>query len=208
MDLMQLLQGQLSEGLVKQLSQQIGAQPEQTSAAANGILSSLLGGLSNNVATEGGANALAGALDKDHDGSILNDLMGMLTGGGQQAAPTPATNGAGIISHILGDKAGNIANLIGGMSGLNSGQAGSLMQILAPMVMSTLGQAKQQNGLDAGGIASLITNAIGGGGQAQAQNTNPMLNIVSQFLDKNHDGNISDDLMSQGMSLLTGFMKR
>ncbi|MEY4905388.1 MAG: hypothetical protein RLZZ292_3203 [Bacteroidota bacterium] len=207
MDLMQLLQGQLSEGLVKQLSQQIGAQPEQTSAAANGILSSLLGGLSNNVATEGGANALAGALDRDHDGSILNDLMGMLTGGGQAQNPQ-ATNGAGMISHILGDKAGNIANLIGGMSGLNSGQAGNLMQILAPMVMSTLGQAKQQNGLDAGGITSLITNALGGGGQAQQQNANPMLNIVSQFLDKDHDGSISDDLMSQGMSLLTGFMKR
>jgi hypothetical protein len=207
MDLMQLLQGQLSEGLVKQLSQQIGAQPEQTSAAANGILSSLLGGLSNNVATQGGANALAGALDRDHDGSILNDLMGMLTGGGQAQNPQ-ATNGSGILNHILGDKAGNIANLIGGMSGLNSGQAGSLMQILAPMVMSTLGQAKQQNGLDAGGIASLITNAIGGGGQAQQQNANPMLNIVSQFLDKDHDGSITDDLMSQGMSLLTGFMKR
>ena len=195
MDIMDVLKGQLSSGLLDQLSQHVGADSSQTANAAEGIISTILGGLNKNAATDTGANALAGALDRNHSGGILQDLLGAVTQGG-----TKATDGGGMLSHILGDKLGGAVDMISNVSGLNQGQTGSLFQILAPMVMNTLGQAKQQNGLDAGGLSSLLSSVVSGGNnQAAAQN--PLMGMVSQFLDKDKDGSIMDDLAGMAMNM-------
>ena len=165
---MDILQGQLSDDMVGQLSEHIGAEPQQTAQAANGIFATLLGGLANNASSEGGLSALAGALDRDHDGSMLDDLAGMvggmLQGGGQGSG---ATNGLGMLGHILGDRQEVAAEQIGQTSGLSAGQVMKLLPILAPIVMSVLGKAKNSGGLDLGGLAGVL---MGGAQQAQQQN--------------------------------------
>lgn len=191
MDLMQILQGQLSDDVLGQLSDQIGADKEQTATAANGIFATLLGGLANNAASEGGLASLGSALDRDHDGSVLDDLAGMVGGmmqGGDGAAAGGAANGLGILGHILGDRQEVAAQQVSESSGLNMNQVMKLMPILAPIVMGVLGRAKNQGGLDlgnlagilmgsaqnaqSGGFGDLIGNVLGGvlgGGQQQAQ---------------------------------------
>jgi hypothetical protein len=196
MDLNSLLQGQLPDGLLDQLSQQIGGDKEQTANAASGIISTLLGGLAKNASSQDGAESLAGALDRDHDGSVLNDLAGLLGGSNQSGA----TNGLGILQHILGDKAGGAASMIGQMSGLSSGQSSNLMQMLAPILMGALGQAKQQNGLDGGGVASLLSNLVTQ--QSSNSASSPLMGLVNQFLDKDNDGSIMDDVAGMVMNNL------
>lgn len=191
MDLMQILQGQLSDDVLGQLSDQIGADKEQTATAANGIFATLLGGLANNATSEGGLASLGSALDRDHDGSVLDDLAGMVGGmmqGGDGAAAGGAANGLGILGHILGDRQEVAAQQVSESSGLNMSQVMKLMPILAPIVMGVLGRAKNQGGLDlgnlagilmgsaqnaqSGGFGDLIGNVLGGvlgGGQQQAQ---------------------------------------
>ncbi|HLP95364.1 MAG TPA: DUF937 domain-containing protein [Saprospiraceae bacterium] len=168
MNLMDILQGQLSEEMVGQLSEHIGAQPEQTAQAANGVFATLLGGLANNASSEGGLSALGAALDRDHDGSMLDDLAGMVGGmlmnGG--AADNRATNGMGILGHILGDRQEVAAEQIGQSSGLSASQVMKLLPILAPIVMSVLGKAKNSGGLDLGSLAGVL---LGGAQQAQQQ---------------------------------------
>jgi hypothetical protein len=200
MDLNSLLQGQLPDGLLDQLSQQIGGDKDQTANAASGIINTLLGGLAKNAGSQEGAASLAGALDRDHDGSIFNNLAGLLSGDAQGGNPS-AMNGLGILQNILGDKTGGAASMIGQMSGLSSGQSGNLMALLAPILMGALGQQKQQNGLDGGGIASLLSNLVTQQSAAQAP-TNPMMGLVSQFLDKDGDGSIMDDVAGMVMSNL------
>ena len=168
MNLMEVLQGQLSDDVLGQLSQQVGAEKEQTAAAANGIFATLLGGLANNATNESGLSGLASALDRDHDGSILDDLMGMVGNMSQGNAAAPnALNGAGILGHILGDRQETAARQISQNSGLNVGQIMKLMPILAPIVMGVLGKAKQSGGLDLGGLANILMgsaqNAQSGG---------------------------------------------
>ena len=168
MNLMEILQGQLSDDMVGQLSQQIGAEKEQTAAAANGIFATLLGGLANNASTENGLASLASALDRDHDGSILDDLIGMVGGMPQSAgASSNALNGAGILGHILGDRQETAAQQISQNSGLNVNQIMKLMPILAPIVMGVLGRAKSSGGLDLGSLANILMgsaqNAQSGG---------------------------------------------
>ena len=168
MNLMDILKGQVSEEMLGQLSEHIGAEPQQTAQATEGIFATLLGGLANNASNEGGLSAIGAALDRDHDGSMLNDLAGMVGGmlsGNEQ--PSQSTNGYGMIGHILGDKQDVAAEQIGQSSGLSAGQIMKLLPILAPIVMSVLGKAKNAGGLDLGSLAGVL---MGGAQQAQQQN--------------------------------------
>ncbi len=193
MDLMQILQGQLSDDVVSQISDHIGAEPQQTATAASGIFATLLGGLANNASTEGGLSALGNALDRDHDGSMVDDIMGMVGGMIQGNQTSNATNGGGILGHILGGQQENAAQQIGQSSGLSASQVMKLMPILAPIVMSVLGKARSQGGLDLssignilmgsaqnasqqGGMGDLIGSVLGGvlgGGSQQQQQQQP-----------------------------------
>lgn len=168
MNLMDILQGQISDEMLGQLSDHIGAEPEQTAQAANGVFATLLGGLANNTSSENGLSALGSALDRDHDGSMLDDLAGMVGGMLQGGQNSQATNGMGILGHILGgsDQQEAAAQQIGESSGLSAGQVMKLLPILAPIVMSVLGKAKNQGGLDLGSLAGII---MGGAQQAQQQ---------------------------------------
>lgn len=204
MDLTSLIKSQVSEGLIDQLSSQLGgADRQQTSAATTGILTTLLGAMARNASTPDGASALNNALDNDHDGSVLNDIMGMVTG---QSAPSNsrAANGSGILNHVLGKRQGTAVDMISKMSGLDSSKTGSLMTMLAPVVMGMLGKAKKENNLDQGGISDLLT-----GFTKQQQDSNPAMSLITGFLDADGDGSIIDDVAGMlGKGLLGGLFKR
>lgn len=166
MDLMQMLQGQLNDNVLGQISEQIGANPEQTASAANGIFASMLGGLANNAASEGGLSSLLGALDKNHDGSVLDDLPGLVGGllqsGGQGSG---ASNGLGILNHVLGGQQEAVAQQVSQSSGLNMSQVMKLLPVLAPIVMGVLGRAKNQGGFDLGNLAGVLMGSAQSGAQ-------------------------------------------
>ena len=207
MDIMNLLQGQLSEGVLDQLTQQIGASDsKQTAAATAGIMNTLVGALAKNASNHDGAQSLSNALDRDHDGSVLDNVMDMFTGGGQTAQQNNrAMNGAGILNHILGDRQGGAIDMISQISGLDSGKTGNLMTMLAPMLMGALGRQKRQQGLDVGGLANLLTGTVT---QQNQSAQNPTMSLVTKFLDSDGDGSIADDVASIGMKLLGGLFGR
>jgi hypothetical protein len=161
MDLMSILQGHLSDDVLNQLSDHVGADKGQVAEAANGIFASMLGGLAKNASTEGGLSALGSALDTNHDGSILDNLGGavssILQGGGGNAL-----NGAGILSHVLGGDQQATAQQVADHSGLDMSQVMKLMPILAPIVMGVLGKAKSGGGLGLGDLASVIMGSASG----------------------------------------------
>lgn len=154
MDIMQLLQGQMSGDLMRQISQQIGAPEEQTATATNGIFTALLGGLANNTSNAQGLNALLGALDRDHDGSSLDDIMGFVSGMMSGSASGNQSNGLGILGHILGDKQEAVAQNVSQKSGLDLSQVMKLMPILAPIVMSVLGKLMRSNNPSSSGAST------------------------------------------------------
>ncbi len=205
-NLLELLQGQMDDNFIGNLSSRIGgANPEQTATAASGIMSTLVGALAKNASTPDGAANLANALERDHDGSVLDNLFGMLGGQAQPQNPR-ALNGAGILNHLLGERQNGAVDMISKMSGLDSSQTGNLMTMLAPMVMGMLGKQKQQQGLDVSGLAGMLTHTV----TSQKQSNNPLMNLATNFLDKDGDGSILDDVAGMvGKNLLGGlFGKR
>ena len=90
-----------------------------------------------------GKSQSPGALDRDHDGSILDDLGGFL-------GDYLSGRGAGILSHIFGDQEGAVERGVSQASGLDLSKVGPLLMILAPIVMGALGRARREEGIGAG----------------------------------------------------------
>jgi hypothetical protein len=202
-NLTDLLQGTISEGMIDQLSQQLGGvDQKQTAVAASGIVSTLMGALAKNASTEEGAAALNNALERDHDGSILEDVMGLL-GGQTQPSNSSMLNGAGILNHVLGNKQGGAIEMISKLSGLDSSKTGNLMTMLAPVLMGALGKTKREQGLDVSGLASLLSGEVN-----QHKQGNPTMSLITKFLDSDGDGSIVDDVAGMGMKILGNFFGR
>jgi len=186
---------QLSGNAVQQLSSQLGTDPASTQKAVSAALPLLLGALGRNAAQPEGAAALSNALQRDHDGSVLNDVTGFLAAGGNAQA------GNGILHHVLGEKQGLIEQTLSQNTGLTANSTGQLLAMLAPLVMGAVGQTQQQQGLNAGGLANLL-----GGEQQQADSM--LGGLATQLLDQNNDGSIVDDVMKIGSNLLGGLFGR
>ena len=199
-----MLQGQLGEGMIEQLAGQIGADKDQTAAAANGVFSALLSGINKNVADPQGAQSFLSALERDHDGSIL-DNIGDLIMGGASAPSTPTTNGAGILNHVLGNNQGGIADAIGKMSGMDSGKVTQLLITLAPMVLGMLGKMRNNEQVNSGGgLIDLTGKTVQGSTEQQSSGS-----IFTRLLDRDGDGSVMDDLLQMGsQSLLGGLFKK
>lgn len=184
------LLGHLGEGGLAQLSQALGSNPEATKTATAAALPLLFSALAKNASSGEGATALAGALDRDHDGSLLDGLANAFT-------PDRQADGDGILKHVLGERRGLAEAGIAKASGLDQGQTSAMLAKLAPLVMGTLGKAKRERGLDAGGITDLLT-----GEDSQARTK---LGGLAGLLDRDGDGSIADDLLGGlGKSLFGG----
>lgn len=192
------------DNFIDNLSQQIGgAEREQTRSAANGIVAAMSSAMSKTAATPQGASGLLSMLDADGDGSIIDDVMNMVSGGGQAGGQAGLMqNGAGIVNALLGGKQGGIIDMISKMSGLDGQKTGSLMAMLAPIVLSALTKSsggKQQGGFDIGSIIGLLQ------GTQKKTSGNPAVDMIGQFLDKDGDGDFTDDLLGGvGGGLLGG----
>jgi hypothetical protein len=183
-----------ASGGVDAIGRQLGIGNEQATQAVAGALPALLGGLAKNSSEPSGATALLGALQKDHDGSILDDVAGFL---GQGAGAGP---GAGILRHVFGGRQGAIESAVGSLSGLDAGKAGQLLTMLAPLVMGMLGKTQRQQGLDVGGLTDLL-----GQEKRTAQQRAPQaVDMLGKLLDSDGDGDMMDDIAKIGGGLLGG----
>jgi hypothetical protein len=194
------VQKHLSNDVLAQLGRQVGASDLQSvSKAAGGITELLLDAIAKNANDPRAGGGLYKAIEKDHDGGILGNLLGVL--GGQAKPNNPSTtNGAGIVNHLLGQKQLEVAQVVSQYSGLDIFKSGVLMQLIAPVVMGVVGQTKKSNGLDLGGLASVL---LGGNRSAGPASNGRSSGMLGRLLDMDGDGNTMDDLLKIGMKILT-----
>ncbi|MEO1369184.1 MAG: DUF937 domain-containing protein [Acidobacteriota bacterium] len=199
MSVLEMLSQQLDANAISTMSRQLGADEKSTAQAVNAALPMLVGALAKNTQQQGGAQALLGALDRDHDGSVLDDVAGFLGGAGGGGG---GGMGQAILGHILGGRQTGAEQAIGQASGLNTSSTNQLLGMLAPLVMGALSKQKQQGGLGADGLASML----GQERQRVEQAAPGAGSLLTSVLDSDGDGQIGDDLAKIGSNLLGSFL--
>jgi hypothetical protein len=233
-ELLDLLRQQLGGDRVKQISSELGADETSTQNAMATALPLLIGGLDRNASSSReGAQSLNTALEEDHDGSLLDQLGGLLggasglgggggllgaaaslLGGGGGAGGllgsllggggnTRATNSDAILRHVLGNKRGAVESGVSRASGLDAQKVSTLLALLAPIVMSSLGRVKRQQNLGPDQVTALLNRERTELEQATPQKGQGGL---LSMLDSNNDGQIADDIAKMGSSLSGGLL--
>lgn len=133
--LLDMVQQNLGQNEINQISQQLGADPATTQNAIAAALPMIVGGMANNAAQPGGADAIHNSLASH--GGILGNLGGLLGAG------APA-DGGGLLGNILGQHQQPVQQGVSQASGLDPAKARQLIMILAPIVMGVLARKHAQ----------------------------------------------------------------
>jgi hypothetical protein len=180
----QLLLNKLSGDGLSQISQQIGANEQNTSSALSMALPLLVSALAKNSSQPDGAQALHQALAKDHNGSILKDVSGYLSN-------PQAANGAGILEHVLGGQQPVVTQALAKGTGMQSDQIAQLLQIAAPLLLGILGKQQKKAGFD----PTDLSNYLGAQKQKTQKAAPDMMSTLNTLLDSNGDGSAMDEII-------------
>lgn len=110
--------------------------------------------------------------------------------------------GGAILGHVLGRRQAPVEQGLGKASGLNAQQIGTLLAMLAPIVMGVLGRMKQKQGIDASRLPDVLEKST-----KRMEKETPGVGGLAGMLDANNDGQIADDLARMGSSVLGGLFK-
>jgi Bacterial protein of unknown function (DUF937) len=142
--------------LVERVAAAIGINSSLARMALTYAVPAILSAFASKASTPAGASALLGAVQKA-DPNLLGSLEGMLGGAGKDQF---LKSGSAGLSSLLGQ--GGIDSIVGGLAknaGIGSGAAAALLPIVGQMALG--GLAKSAGGLDASGLANMLSSQKG-----------------------------------------------
>ena len=154
-NLVSLVMQFLTPDMIGRIATALGADRNKVQSAISGTVPALLMAF-NDVATQpGGAQKLADAA-RQQTGSLEN-FGSVLAAGGQSSL---LDKGSQLLSSLVGGQDQNaLIGAIAKFTGLGQGVSGSLLGMLAPIVMGAIGQHQSvTRALDANGIANLFAS--------------------------------------------------
>ena len=192
-----LIKNNLGQQAVEQVTRQVGGNKDATQMAIAAAIPMLISALQKNTKSKSGAESLANALEKDHDGGILGNLGSLLGQSSNQSM------GEKILGHVLGGNQSNVSNKLGKATGLGSADVTKILANLAPVVLGAVGKAKRDNNLGATGLQDLLRQE-----RKTIKKAQPNLSFLEKALDGDGDGDVDlSDILKQGGGLLGGLFK-
>ncbi len=153
MELNALMNAMLSGENIESISRLAGVSEEETKRVLASTLPQMLAGAQGQATDETTAEGFSRALT-DHAQDDTTDMRGFLTGVDQ-------IDGGKILAHLLGGGQTALMETTAASSGLKPAQVVKILSIVAPLLMSLLGQQAQQEGNSAAGVGSLMTALLG-----------------------------------------------
>lgn len=174
MSLIDLLTGNTGNQVAEQAENKFGISKNQIIALLAVATPLVISYLRNKSQDAKEAEALNNALDKDHDGSILDDTSQL---------DNRQDEGGSILSHVFGNQKNNVENQLSQNTGISIDKIGPILAMLAPVIMGYIGKEKQQNNVGAGGLGDLLGGILGGAqNQVQQQQSSPLNDILGSVL--------------------------
>ena len=184
--LLDVLNSDLGKQLISGASAQTGASESKTAEVLSMAMPLLLGAMKKNASSEEGASGLMGALSNKHDGGILDNLGSLL--GGSGVDQNILSDGAGILSHVLGGKQPVVENKLNKKTGLDAGTIAQILKIAAPVLLGIIGkQTKENNINDSDGLTGILGSMLGG--QPKENQS-----LIESLIDADGDGSVLDDV--------------
>ena len=184
--ILDLLNSDLGKTIVSGVAGQTKQPENKTQDVLTMALPVLMQAMKRNASTPQGAEGLLGALNSKHDGSILENLGGLFSGG---VDSNVLDDGGKILGHVLGGKQKNVENALSQKSGIDAGSVAQILKVAAPILMGVLGnQAKQQNVNSQGGLEGLLGGLLKGNSPQNEQS------FLESILDADGDGSVLDDV--------------
>jgi Bacterial protein of unknown function (DUF937)/PRC-barrel domain len=142
----------LTPELIGKLASASGLERGMAQRAVDASVPAILSGLTDLASKPGGARQLADAVAEQPAG-ILSNLSNMLGSSAQLA-----DKGAGLLSSLLGGgMLGTLASTVGRFIGISEGSTRTLMGLLTPVILGALGREQRAAGLEASGLARMLT---------------------------------------------------
>lgn len=184
--ILDLLNSDLGKTIVSGVSNQTGQDQSKTSDVLTMALPVLMQAMKRNSSSPEGAQGLLSALDNKHDGSILDNLGNLFSGG---VSNDVMDDGGKILGHVLGNKQHLVENALSQKSGIDAGSVAQILKIAAPILMGVLGKQKReqqvQNSNDLGGLL---------GGLLKGNSPQTEQSFLESMLDADGDGSVIDDV--------------
>jgi hypothetical protein len=154
-NLVSLVMQFLTPDVVGRVATELGFDRNKVQSAISGAVPALLAAFDDVATQPGGAQKLADAA-RQQTGSIEN-LASVLAAGGQSSL---LDKGSQLLSSLVsGQNQNAVIGAITKFTGLGQGASGSLLEMLAPIVMGTIGQHQSAAGaINARGIGNLFAS--------------------------------------------------
>jgi hypothetical protein len=155
-NLVQMVMQLLTPDMIAKIASALGLDRSLVQKMINGAVPSLLASVADVASTPTGARQLANTLSQQQAGSLEGLLAGLSQGSGRDALLNAGSN---LLSGLFGGGAlDTLSQAIGEFSGVTKGPSKELLSMLGPVVLGALGQHVRSNGLDASGLASLLSS--------------------------------------------------
>jgi len=154
-NLVSLVMQFLTPDTIGRIAAALGLDRNKVGSAITGAVPALLAAFNNTATQPGGAQKLADAARQQ--AGTLGNFANMLATGGQSSV---LEKGSQMLSSLVGSQNQNaLSDAIGRFTGLGQSASGSLLGILAPIVMGTIAQHQgPAHGLNANSIANLFAS--------------------------------------------------
>jgi len=174
MSLLDLITGSTGNQVAEQAENKFGISKNQIIALLIVAAPLVISYLKKKSENSDEADKLNAALEKDHDGSILNNPAQALD---------REQEGDSILSHIFGGEKANVENQLSQNTGISMDKIGPILAMLAPVIMGYIGQQKQANNVTSGGgLGDLLGGILGGSAQEAQASNNPLSDILGSVL--------------------------
>jgi len=184
--ILDLLNSDLGKTIISGVSNQTNQPQNKTQDVLTMALPVLMAAMKRIAATPQGAEGLLSALNSKHDGSILDNLGGLFSGG---VDSNVMTDGSKILGHVLGNKQQNVQAAISQKSGIDANSVAQILKVAAPILLGILGnQAKKENVNSSNGLESLLGGMLSGNSSKNEQS------FLESILDADGDGSVIDDV--------------
>ena len=179
--ILDFLDTQTGKEFVQKSGEEVNESPEKVKSVLGMALPMIMGAIKKNTNDPEGAAKLNSELEKEkHNGSILDSLKDI-------GVNSLMGEGSGILGHVFGGSSSKIETAVSSATGMDASKVSKILKMAAPVVMSILGKQKRKDGVDKGGISSLVGSVLG-------SNSNHDQSLLESFMNSDQTGNIAKDV--------------